>query len=282
MKKFLIFLVVLILLGGTGFFLGWTQLTVPPGAYGVMRSKFYGIDPEVIRDGEFRWIWYKLIPTNVDIKTYTLKQVNRSVRGSGSLPSGDVYAALAGIDADFSWEISGDFSFSFRASGLPGLVERENLSGQDDLDALEQRYAGRVEAFIADRMRGIAADETKAAALPAASYPELESAVAEAFPEIEQFNCRFRTIRYPDYTLYRSVRTLYNEYISRQEAVLGADLTGNAESRIASRFRFDELARYGELLTKYPVLLEYLALEKDLMSRTVISAAPVSPGGPAE
>jgi hypothetical protein len=236
-----------------------------PGAYGVMRSKIYGVDPEVIRDGEIRWVWYKLIPTNVDIKTYTLNQVSRSVRSSGRLPSGDIYASIAGIDADFSWEISGDFSFSVKASSLPSLVERENLSGQEDLDALEERYAGRLEAFIIDRIRILAADEAKTEALLlSASYPELESAVAGTFPDIEKFNCRIQTVRYPDYALYQSARGLYNDYIARQEATLGADLTRNAESRIAGRLKLDELAQYGELLTKYPVLLRYLAMEKGL------------------
>jgi hypothetical protein len=276
MKKFFVVLIVLLILGGAGFFFGWAHLEVPPGAYGVMRSKIYGVDPEVIRDGEFRWVWYKLIPTNVDIKTYTLKQVSRSINSSGSLPSGEVYASLAGIDADFSWEISGEFSFSLKASSLPSLVEQENLSGQEDLDALEDRYAGRVEAFVMDRIRSLAADPAKTEALLlSASSPELESAVIEAFADIEKFNCRIQAVRYPDYTLYQSVRKLYNDYIARQEAALGDGLIRNAESRIAGRFRLDELAQYGELLTKYPILLQYLAMEQD-------TAAAPSGKGPAE
>jgi len=29
-----------------------------------------------------------------------------------------------------------------------------------------------------------------------------------------------------------------------------------------SQLRFEELGKYGELLTKYPILLDYMALEK--------------------
>jgi hypothetical protein len=263
MKKFFIILFILILLGGAGFFFGWAQLSVPPGAYGIMRSKIFGVDPEVIRDGELRWVWYKLIPTNVDIKVYTLRQVSRSIRSSGRLPSGDVYASLAGLNADFSWEISGDFSFSLRAAGLPALVERENLAGQEDLNALEESLAGRIEAFIVNQIRSLATDETKVEGLLlAASIPELDKAVAGAFPDIENFRCLIQTLRYPDYALYRSVRGLYDDYINRQETSLREELTGSAESRIAGRLRFDELSQYGELLTKYPILLQYMALEK--------------------
>ena len=35
------------------------------------------------------------------------------------------------------------------------------------------------------------------------------------------------------------------------------------ETRVASSIRLDELEKYGELLTKYPILLQYLALEKE-------------------
>ncbi|MCL2234031.1 MAG: hypothetical protein FWB99_13265, partial [Treponema sp.] len=127
MKKFLLFLLFLTGIGGAGFFFGWAQLTVPPGSYGVLRSKTHGLDTQVIREGEFRWLWYKLIPTNVTVSTYTLGPVTRSIRSSGSLASGQVYAALAGVDADFSWEISGEISFSIRPEALPELTLRENL-----------------------------------------------------------------------------------------------------------------------------------------------------------
>lgn len=265
MKKFVAFLIILIILGGAGFFFGWAQFSVPPGTYGVMRSKIYGVDPDLIREGEFRWVWYKLIPTNVDITAYTVKPVNRSIRSSGSLPSGGVYASLAGINADFSWEITGEFSFNLKASGLPALVETENLTGQEDLDALEERYAGRVEVFILERIRTLTADDAKTEALfLSASVPGLDNAVLGAFPDIENFNCRIQMIRFPDYTLYQSVKGLYNDYIAHQETSLRVDLTINAEGRIANRLRFDELAQYGELLTKYPVLLQYLALEKGI------------------
>jgi len=47
MKKFLAGLIVLVVLGGVVFFFGWVQLAVPPGSYGVLRSKTHGVDPQV-------------------------------------------------------------------------------------------------------------------------------------------------------------------------------------------------------------------------------------------
>jgi hypothetical protein len=264
-KKFFAALVILIILGGAGFFFGWVQFSVPPGAYGVMRSKTHGPDPRIIREGEFRWVWYKLIPTNVKIETFTLNRVNRTVKSSGLLPSGNIYASLAGLEADFSWEVSGKFSFSLNPEALPSLVIRENISGEEDLRTLEKDLADRMEAYILRLLSSYGEDETKIEALlVSGSLPELAESIEKAFPETEGFSCLIQAARYPDYALYRSVRSLYEDYLGQQEITLRSDLTGEAENRINSRLRLDELSKYGELLTRYPVLLQYLAMEKGL------------------
>ena len=267
MKKFLFFLVVLIALGGTGFFLGWAHLTVPPGSYGVMRSKMYGLDDQVIRDGEFRWLWYKLIPTNVDISVYTIGQVKRSFRNSGNLPSGQVYLNLAGLDADFSWEVAGEFNFSIRPEVLPEVTALELISDDAGLRRAEEDIAVRIENLILDRLRTYADNEDEArleSLILAGTLPDLNREIERAFPQIENFSCTIRTVRYPDFTLYRSVRDLYREYIRQQNAMLNPSVIREAERRMDSRARIDELARYGELLTRFPVLLEYLVIENDL------------------
>ena len=268
MKKFLIFMVVLIALGGTVFFLGWAHLTVPPGTYGVMRSKTHGLDSQTIRDGEFRWLWYKLIPTNVEISVYTIGQVRRSFRNSGSLPSGQVYINLAGFDADFSWEVAGEFSFSIKPDALPDIVAREIISDDAGLRRAEEDIAAGIENLILDRLKTYAdnEDDTRMESLIlTGTLPDLNREIERAFPQIENLSCTIRTVRYPDFELYRSVKSLYREYLEIQSAMLDPSVVREAEKRIDLRTRIDELTRYGELLTRYPVLLEYLTLEKTLL-----------------
>ncbi|MDR2619318.1 MAG: hypothetical protein LBC62_10650 [Treponema sp.] len=263
MKKFFAVLLILLILGGAVFFLGWAQFKVPPGAYGVMRSKTHGTDPRVLKEGEFRWVWYKLIPTNMEITAYTLEQVSRRLETSGELPSGSVYADLAGFKTDFTWNISGEFSFRLKSEALPRLAEEYHLKDQDGLDALEEDKAGKIESFILQRLKTYGKDEAKMETILLSGSPEgLNREIEEAFPDIENFNCLVRAARYPDYTLYRSVKGLYEDYINRQQIILRDDITREAEARVNSRLRLDELAQYGDLLTRYPVLLEYLALEK--------------------
>ena len=267
MKKFLIVLIILIILGGTVFFLGWAQLTVPPGSYGVMRSKTHGLEEEVITEGKFRWFWYKVLPTNATVSVFNLNPVRHSIRSSGTLSSGQIYANLAGLEADFSWEISGEISFSLRPEQLPALTVRENIYDDAGLRQAMESLAVRIENAVLQRLRNYTDNdyERKMEAITLnGALPELDSEISALFPEIEDFSCTLRVVRYPDYTLYEAVKKLYQEYLSRQSLAIRQDVIKEAENRIDIRIRLDELSRYGELLSKYPILLQYLALEKGI------------------
>jgi hypothetical protein len=266
MKKFLAVLIILIILGGAAFFLGWAQLTVPPGAYGVMRSKTHGVDPRLIREGEFHWVWYKLIPANVNIAVYNLNRVDHPFTLKNTLPSGNTYAAFAGLTADFSYEISAALSFSIKPDALISLVSDNNITDQAGLEDFEGTLADQIEAFILRNM-GFSENTRANAAnieeiLRTGSSPVLEKAVEENFPYVENVSCLVRAAAIPDFALYRQIRGLYEAFLAQQQEYLSGGMMEKAENRIDSRLRFDELERYGELLTKYPILVQYLAIEK--------------------
>ena len=268
MKKFLFFIFFLAALGAAGFFLGWTHLTVPPGSYGVMRSKTHGLETQVIRDGEFRWLWYKAIPTNAEVYVFDIYPVRRVVRSTGTLASGQVYASLAGLEADFSWEISGEIRFNLRPELLPELVDRELIKGVLDLDEFEENLALRIETMVLGRIKAYADNDDEEALetlILTGSLPGLNNEISRAFPEIDNLHCIFRVVRLPDFVLYRSMRGLYREYMEQQSFVLRQDILREAQNRIETRIRMDELSQYGELLTRYPVLLELMALENSLI-----------------
>ncbi|GHT71770.1 hypothetical protein FACS1894110_25330 [Spirochaetia bacterium] len=268
MKKFFAFLVVLLIVGGVGFFFGWAQLGVPSGSYGVMRSKTHGLDQRLIREGEFRWVWYKLIPTNVTIQVFTPNRVEKTFTLRGMLPSGDVYAAFSSLNVDFSYELSADLSFNVRADSLIPLVSEKNLAGQEDLSAFEAGLAADIEAFIPGQMEILASNEGEMASISGSGRsPALEEAIRGAFPQIENLSCRIQAATFPDFALYRQVRGIYEDFLAKQREYLSAGMEGGAEKQLDSRFRFDELARYGELLTKYPILLQYLAIENGVPQR---------------
>jgi hypothetical protein len=263
MKKFAI--LVILIAAGACFFLGWVQFQVPQGSFGVIRSKTHGIDPAVVQEGQFRWVWYKLIPTNVQILIFKTPEISLPLTISGQLPSGDVYASLAGLRTDFSYELNGSVSASIRADALPSLVERKNLTSQADLDAYGRDLSTQIGAYINQRFWSYGGNE---AALTQASQtgalPGLEDELLSRFPELENLHCSVKVLRFPDFVLYGQVRELYEMYLSSQRRNLEDGLSQRAARNIDSQFRFDELSRYGELLTKYPALINYLALERGI------------------
>ena len=268
MKKFFLFLFILIILAGTGFYFGWAQARVPPGSYGVLRTKTHGTDPSVIRDGEVRWVWYKLIPTNAKVMVFTPRRISRQFEAHGTLPSGRHYAALAGINNEFPWAFTGEFSFIIKPESLPSLTERENFTDAETFRNFEERYAGLIGDFITNGLKKLAEDATEMESVLASHvFTGLIADVETAFPHVGGFSCIVRTVNSPDFVLYRAVKELNEEYLSKMRLVLSSDVLKDAEARVRQRIRMDELTQYGEILTKFPVLMQYLLMEKGLMPK---------------
>jgi hypothetical protein len=249
----------MLILGGTAFFFGWVQFRVPPGSYGVMRSKTHGIDAAVIREGEFRWVWYALIPANVELTVFTPKPVEQPITITGSLPSGDAYALFAGLDVDFSYEYTGSLSFMVSPDELPALMGEWGVANQEELEAFERRIADEIASYAARRLREYAGEGNGFGEL---NMDKLKEDILGEYPYIGNPYCSVIPARYPDLALYNSLRKIYEDYLTGQQKTLESDIPPPANRHVNARIRLDELEKYGELLTKYPILLQYLVLEK--------------------
>jgi hypothetical protein len=265
MKRFLITLFILAVLGGAVFFIGWVQLSVPPGSYGVINSKTHGVDPQVVKSGEFRWLWYKLIPTNVQITVFRLETVKFKMDFNSSLPSGNSYAEFAGLTAkDFSWNLSGEASFNIEPDKLISIVTQNNITDQKGLDLYFDDIAGNMKIIILRTLTSVDTDSARLERLlSGGSDAEMEQEIKTRFPEIRDFSFVIISAVFPDFVLYRQVRLLYEEFLAMQREYVTAGFTKRAETHIETQLRFGELERYGELLTKYPILMDYLAMTRD-------------------
>ena len=262
MKKFFFTLFLLLVLGGVIFILGWAQYKVPPGSYGIITSKTHGVDPKPVKSGEFQWIWYKLIPSNVQIAVFRLDPVKGSINFNSSLPSGDVYAAFAGLNVNFSWEFKASFSFSINPDELFHIVTAYNIKDQAALDAYLLGKAQNIENLIMRTFSSSGTDSIRLENIMSGKKDEeLEKEIAVLYPEIMNFSISVQSAKFPDFVLYREVRLLYEDYLKKQRELVTAGFGRKAENHFNMQLHFEELERYGELLTKFPVLLEYLALE---------------------
>ncbi|MCL2243655.1 MAG: hypothetical protein FWC03_04215 [Treponema sp.] len=263
MKKFLLTIIILLILGGAGFLLGWVQFSVPPGAYGVIYSKTHGIDSKLVRSGEFRWLWYKLIPTNVKISVFRVEPEKYSIIFKSSLPSGDTYAEFSGLNEDFSWEINAEISFSIDPEKLIQVSTEHHIIDQKGLNDYLRDIAQNINILILHTLSSADTDPGRLERILAGdSDAHMEREIALRYPEINGFILIIHSANFPDFILYRHVRSLYEEFLSEQRGYVTSSFGRNAESHIEARIRFDELERYGALLTRYPILLQYLTLEK--------------------
>ena len=262
MKKFFATFLILAALAGTGLFFGWAQRGVPPDAYGVLRSRSHGIDPSLVVPGEFRWVWYKLIPTNARTSAFRIRHVQRQLHARGTLPSGRVYSAFMGLQEDFSWEINAVMSFRLRSEAIIPLVETRNIGTQEELAGFESDLADEMEAVILrwiDQGGDFAwqADDL----IRAGEIPALALEIERRFPYVTDFSLRINSARLPDFALYEQVRSLHREFVALQREFIAGGLTDMARNRLETFIRIEELELYGALLTRFPILLDYLELE---------------------
>ncbi|MCL2139973.1 MAG: hypothetical protein FWH41_10655 [Treponema sp.] len=260
MKKFILLFFLLIILACLGFFFGWAQLPVPPDSYGVIRSKTHGIDPLLVKPGELRWVWYKLIPTNAETLVFRLNPVHHAFSASYSLPSGEIYSIFAGLTNDFSWEINAAFSFFLKPDALIQLVTDINIADQEELVQYEKEIAQQIEVYILRFLKTNEGDRLEEL-LKTEESPALAQEILDKFPYIEKFSIKVQSVKLPDFAMYYQIKNLYDSFIAIQETSLFADIEERTKNRVQSYEKFYELEQYGALLAKYPLLLDYLIHE---------------------
>ena len=131
MKKaifwFIFKLIVLAIISGAIFSIGYVQFIVPLGKYGVMLSKSSGYYEKLISHDEFTWRWERLIPTNTIVLTFDLSPVTIEKNIDGVLENGERYAKVLANGAVFSWKASIKVKVNIRQEALEAYVN-ERLS----------------------------------------------------------------------------------------------------------------------------------------------------------
>jgi len=147
---------------------------------------------------------------------------------------------------------------------LVSAVSTHNLANQQDLDDYLHNVALNIKVIILRTLSSIEIDNLRLEKILSGSPDaEMEREIMNKFPEIRDFSFVIQSAEYPDFILYRHVRFLYEEFLEKQREYVTTTLGRRAETHIEAQLHFDELERYGELLTKYPVLLEYLTLNRN-------------------
>lgn len=264
MKKFITWMLVLIVLAGAVFAAGWIQFRVPAGQYGVYVTKTRGWHPEVLVPGRFAWSWEALIPSNFRLFRFTLEPRTETVTLSGTLPSSEVYAAFAVGSPDFSYEASYGIVASVRPEALPKAAESRKIESQEALDAWLSEGIRTAGESLRGLLLARASDPDWIAAVlrgdPGTSE-DLAARIGAAVPDLEIRSVSVRSIRVPDLDLYEAVKAKYLGFLASADSALSRTLEREAQARAQTELRLESLERYGQLITKYPKLIDFLAVE---------------------
>ncbi|UTC67407.1 MULTISPECIES: SPFH domain-containing protein [unclassified Treponema] len=278
MKKrtsFLIWFFVLIILGGSAFFFGWMQFSVPAGSYGVMLSKSGGYHDKLIVPGEFMWRWERLVPTNSKILTFNLKPQEIEYKTEGVLPSADKFGLIMEQKSDFRWKFALKVSAAAKPESLIGLVKNASIKTQSDLDdfirtrveeAAQKSANGFIEYFLSNteeyeklKFQYSAFNEKIASDIKTALNNEIEIVSVELSSDF----------LIPDLKLYMTIRDVYSEYEKAKSKVFTELMVEEGKTAAASKFRMNDMKEWGELLKQYPQLIDFLAVARSDASETL-------------
>ena len=268
MKKKLAALAILFLFAGAVFFIGWVQFSVPPGKYGVMVSKTGGVNTETISPSRFRWQWERLLPTNCKILVFDLAQTSRTVTVEGTLPSGELYGKMLEGNPSFAWKFTVTVTGRAKSAKLPELVRTSTISDQTSLATWTE---SRLQALADSATRSVVANAIQDSARYSDYVKDpstLTKAIAEkvsgaANGDIDIVTVTPAIVTLPDFALYSVASKTYESYQERRRDLLAKTAEREADDSVAEYLQIERFSRLGEVLTKYPILIDYLAVSRN-------------------
>lgn len=265
MKKFIVSLVILIIAGAAVFYFGWVQYQLPADTYGVAFTKTNGWDDHVLAPGKFDWRWQRLLPTNFKLYRFRIAPRQVDVTSTGTLPSADLYSRYLEGAPSFKFDMEILISYRLKAEALPGLA-KSGTTSQSGLDAWYRSFDTSVTAEAADELTAALSDLTQGSR-PAqfdasALGRRLLDGLSRKYPDIIFDSAVPKKFSVPDVDLYQKARQMYFSVLDSKKASIQNAVDAAARQQVDKSNQLDLLRQYGELLTQYPVLLKYLALEQ--------------------
>ncbi len=273
MRRFTWSVVLLLIASLSVFCVGWLSLRVRPGAVAVVASKTGGVEPEPLRAGRFAWSPAALLPTNLRVVSFSPKPAGRSLSLEGELPSAAAYRAFMAGEPDFSWRLTLALKAAPKPAALPELFSRY---GVDSDEALAAWLSAELDSALGDARALVLAhfaDEEGAQLLVSGRADDaVRAGLAAKRPLLEILEFGISEARLPDLALYARARELYLGYVERFRASVEPALAEASELAARDQVRMDLLRRYGQLLSEYPSLIDYLAIEAGIAPRPAAPA----------
>lgn len=256
--KIAITLLLIVGLAAAAFFVGWVELALPAGAYGVAFTKSGGWDRSAIAPGGVTWRWERLIPTNMTLYVFDLTPQTVTRRVAARLPSADLYASEAEIDpAALSYDIGITVRLRLRPEDLPKLAEAEDLRP----DTLTAWYEQATAAAGDEAAALLLSDDGAALVMDIPALKErIRSRLAVRSPELKIVAIDLTPpLEIPDPDLYARAKAALETRIETQLRARLAVIEDLALVEEQARQHAEMLRRLGSTLAEFPQLADLLS-----------------------
>ncbi len=253
----------IIFLGAAGFvfYQGWTQFKVPRDSVGIVVSKTGGIafDKPVTHD-KFSWNWEFLLPTNAELKIFSVKPCSFDKTAKGILPSGEEYSRVYDGQASFAYELGFSLVLKAGTEQIAFLLKNQEIRTQEDLEKVLDRNAGILANLAAQKVLDGAISK-RVTSFDGAQDTAKKAAGGAAASLKDKFTLEDMVLtKYsvPDIDLYNSAAASYADFIKSLKE--NAALAAQREAEESSRFKMtiQKMETLGETLKKYPELSDIL------------------------
>jgi len=223
-KKFITCVLIIFAFALTLFFIGWTQFKVKTGSVGVVVSKTSGVSENPVVPGKFSWHWEFLIPTNAELKIFSVKPYNFSKNIEGELPSAEILKKAFKDSPDFSYKFDFEITATVVQELLPELLRSSIVFDQESLEKYIESAVREASASAASYL--LTNEDGISAVKPETVSSEKllsEFKAAKKYPAVSFTSFYVVSSVVPDYKLYLRARGLYT-------SALNETLYGNPDS----------------------------------------------------
>lgn len=259
MKKFLVFMLVLLILAAVVFGFGYLPLRAQVGSVSILFSKTSGWDPQPVEPGVFAWRWELLIPTNAQIIRFPDQQRSILLQRSDVLPSADLYALFLegqpSLDQRIALRVTYRPHPKWIASLAPRGIEPEALGEQ--LQFMDHEIKTATGVFLDSAIQNV--QDTTSLHREAVSSHISES-LRQRFDDVDIIAVVVEELTLPDVALWQLGRDAYTEVQQARQAALAATAGPTAQEELARERLIATLERYGTVFQEFPVILDYLQI----------------------
>lgn len=261
MKKFIFWLIFLIIIAGVVFYFGWIR--VPENNLALGFSTITGYDTTFMESGKLNWRWQKLVPKCYILKMYQLETENAEVSVSQDLPSGDLYASEMAGNPDFSFAVKYAVTYKIKEDSLYAMATSGTL-GDGGLDTFYASVKEKIQNAAASLL-----GEEMAKAMDGGTFSQkaledsVKAQIGGQLPDVEIISFETVEARFPDVELYKVAKAKYMENMEKKKEIAAQQEKETTDLNAKIDQRIELLKKYGELLTKYPILIEYFKTKNE-------------------